>query len=118
MDKLKELAGLRLIHPTARTRLRQVRPSQWDAEGLKLPKSGKWMSFWVTHMDLITWAGGLKTLQRRFTYSVDVYEYLWGLYDREVGHVYGYFVEVMEPNTVRMSEWCDAHFENREISTN
>lgn len=115
MGTLKELAGLKLMHQTARTKLRQVRPSRWADEGLKLPKSGKWASFWVTHTDLVAWAGGEVALCRRFTFSEDAQEYLWRLFEREVGHVYGFFSEVMEPNPTRLMDWCDSRFESHDF---
>lgn len=115
MGKLKKLAGLKLMHPTARTKLRQVRPSEWEREGLELPKSGKWASFWVTHTDLVTWAGGEENLQKRFEYSEDVQAHLWTVFEREVMRVYDFFIEVMEPNTTRLMDWCDSHFECREF---
>lgn len=112
--KLQELAGLKLMYPVARTKLRQVRPSQWAAEGLALPKSGKWSSYWVTHNDLVAWAGGPKSLQKRFRYSEDVQSFLWGLFEREVMRAHDFFVEVVEPDQTRLLDWCDNHFECRE----
>lgn len=112
-SKLKDLAGLKLMYPVARTKLRKVRPSKWAEEGLELPASGKWASFWITHTDLATWAGGLKGMQKRFDYSEDVQSYLWGLFEREVMRVHDFFDEVMEPDPTRLMDWCDNHFESR-----
>ena len=99
-----------IIPPVQRTKLRQARPSQWGHEGFKLYKGSKHRSFWITHTDLVAWAGGLEVLQERYQFAEDVEDFLWLTFERQAGYVYPFFEEVMEPNADRVRKYCRQHF--------
>lgn len=102
-----------IISPGQRKKLRQVRPSQWTHEGFKLYKGRKHRSYWVTHTDLVAWAGGLEVLAERYQFAEDVEDFLWLVFERQVAYVYPFFEEVMEPKVERVRKWCRKHFEQK-----
>ncbi len=114
MGQLTKLGRSGIFSPVQRMQLRQIRPSQWRAEGLGLYKGKKYRSFWITHEDLVIWAGGLESLQERYEYVDDAIDFLWLLFERYTPYVYEYFVEVMEPNEERMETFCREYFADRE----
>jgi hypothetical protein len=107
---LSEIGQGGIIPPVQRSKLRQVRPSQWKHNGFKLYKGQKHRSFWVTHTDLVEWAGGLDVLQDRYEFAEDVEDFLWLTFERQSGYVYPLFNEVMEPNIKRLRKYCRQHF--------
>lgn len=112
----QRLAHVKMMTTKNRNLVRAIRPLYWTREGLQVPAEGKWRQFYVTHTDLITWAGGERKVRLQCNYAEDAEKYLWGVYERDVPHIYKFFNEVGDPSVERLRVWCFSHFPSRRQS--
>lgn len=94
------------MHKVDRQNVRQVRPSEWKANGLQV-RDEKWHHYWITHQDLANWyEGGEQRLRRLSKSPEDAERRLWEVFDEQYGHIANFFQQVYEPKPERMREYC------------
>ncbi len=54
METTVDFSRIKHMHAVDRKNVRQVVPTEWAANGLKVSASGKWQQYWITHTTWLT----------------------------------------------------------------
>jgi hypothetical protein len=113
MDTTKDFSRIKYMYNVNRSRIRQMAPTEWAANGLQVPAAGKWQQYWITHTDLVNWYGGEERLKRNYKTAEAAERRLWQVFDEMYGSVANFFQQVYEPRPERVTSYCQQLYARR-----
>lgn len=113
METTKDFSRIKYMYNVNRSRVRQVAPTEWATNGLKVPKDGKWQHYWITHTDLVNWYGGEARLKRNYKTAEAAERRLWQVFDEMYSSIGEFFQQVYEPKPERVTRFCQQLYARR-----